>query len=389
MYELAVLLFVFFIIFTPIQAALTQSTALDLFELFIISMLVSGHAILFIHYKKSPLSIASRKLKNALGFLTTEQFRLPLNLILGIPFIWFLSSLYMHSVSYLSDNNQIFYLSSLIYLFGAFLYVLYFSKFNKSPILALWSYLSYDNYKSEPKQTITRKILTWLGSLIIFYVFATNLIGFLRGNTGATLSILSFDIISIENYFEIMRYSLWSLTIFVCFVAYSSSIISILWGKYVRNLDFTVAGWLTNGFCYPLFGIIIWQMVPSLHGNTEIITSDVWKYFMLSLELLLNLLYTLSIINLGLMFGVMSDKGLKTSGFFAVTRHPNYTLESMMFVVIYSSSLSGIAQWIAVSMYLFIYWLRSEREDNFMNHSNLGYVDYKKQTPYKFIPGLY
>ncbi|MBI3632489.1 MAG: DUF1295 domain-containing protein [Candidatus Vogelbacteria bacterium] len=249
--------------------------------------------------------------------------------------------------------------------------------------------LSYEEYKNEPKQTKNRHVLIWFANLVIFYIFAINLVGFLRANMAETMNILNSSKISTEGFFLILRYSLWSLTILVCFAGYLYSLISVLWGKHVRNIDFTVIGWLTNGFCYPLFGIIIWQMVPSLHGGTLIITSGVWQYFMLSLELFLNVLYTLSIINLGMMFGVMSDKGLKTTGFFSVTRHPNYTLESMMFIVLYSSGLSSIGQWLAVSMYFFIYWLRSEREDNFMNYSNPGYAAYKKQTPYKFIPGLY
>ncbi|MBI3632963.1 MAG: hypothetical protein HY226_01580 [Candidatus Vogelbacteria bacterium] len=295
----------------------------------------------------------------------------------------------MYSVSYLSGNYQIFSITTFIYLLGSFCFVLYLTKYNRSPILDFWSYISYGEYESEPIQTQTRKVLVWVGSIIIFYIFATNLTEFLRGNMRAAINILNGDEISVQGYFEIARYSLWSLTILICFIGYLYSIASIFWGKYVRNLDLTPAGWLTNGFCYPLFGVIIWQMVPSLQGNIQIINGDVWRNFMLSLELLLNLLYTLSIINLGLMFGVMSDKGLKTTGFFGVARHPNYTLESMMFVVIYSSTLSGIGQWLAVSMYFFIYWLRSEREDNFMNYSNPGYAEYKKQTPYKFIPGLY
>lgn len=371
------------------QAVLFQNRILSLVELFLILLTVIAHSALFIFRKKSLLKILAKRFKKILNNLPRNSLKLLLNLIFGALFIWFMANLIIYFIIYLSNSNQILNFRPFLYLAGVFWYTLYFLKKKRSPILAFWSFLSYGNYKSEPKQTIIRRLMIWIGSLIIFYVFAINLIGFLRANNNEVLNILGKNRISNENIFEVLRYSLWSLTILVCFVGYSYSLVSFIWGKYVRNLDFTITGWLTNGFCYPLFGVIIWQMVPPLRGSDPIIASGIWRYFMLCLELFLNLLYTASIINLGLMFGLMSDKGLRTSGFFSVIRHPNYTLESMMFVVLFSGGLSAAGQWIAIGMYLFIYFLRSEREDNFMNYSNPGYAGYKKQTPSKFIPGLY
>jgi protein-S-isoprenylcysteine O-methyltransferase Ste14 len=371
------------------QAVLFNIGILSWIESFLILLVITAHCVLFFRYNRSPLGLLIGQIKKILSKLPLDALHLTINLLLGVPFIWFTTNLIIYSTTYFTGSSWIIGLKPTIQLINAFWYMLYLVKNKHSPVLAFWSFLSYDEYRSEPEKTTVRHILIWIGSAIIVYVFAANLTGFLRGNTGAVSGILRSGNISAEGVFEVLRYSIWSIAILACLFAYLYSLISFLWGKHVRNLDFTVVGWLTNGFCYPLFGFMIWQMVPSLHGNDPVITSGVWFYFVLCLELFLNILYTWSTLSMGTMFGVMSDKGLKTDGFFSVVRHPSYTLESMMFIVLYSVGLSTSAQWFAVAMFMFIYFLRSEREDNFMNYSNPEYAKYKNQVPDKFIPGLY
>jgi len=111
---------------------------------------------------------------------------------------------------------------------------------------------------------------------------------------------------------------------------------------------------------------------------------------MLTVEAGCNLLYTLSIWNLGKYFGVMTDKGLRTTGFYSIVRHPSYTLEALMFLCL---ALRGLSGWqnvcAALAVYVVLYYVRSEREDQFMGISNPGYVEYRQRTPWKFIPGVF
>ncbi|MBV9159931.1 MAG: DUF1295 domain-containing protein, partial [Candidatus Kaiserbacteria bacterium] len=132
-----------------------------------------------------------------------------------------------------------------------------------------------------------------------------------------------------------------------------------------------------------------WQMIPGFTGVDPIITAGPAEYLMLIAGFLLNLFYMISIFNLGFLFDLMADKGVRSSGFYGVIRHPNYTLESMMFFVTELVGLTAGIQWLALSTYFFLYWIRSEREDNFMEYSNPEYSEYQKATPYKFIPGIY
>lgn len=197
------------------------------------------------------------------------------------------------------------------------------------------------------------------------------------------------QIASIEEGFEIARYALWSITIVGCLIGYGHSIVGVLWGKHIRNLDFTVMGWITNAACYPLLGVVIWQMMPPLAGSDPVITQGPLYYLMLVTELMLNIFYTSSIWNLGKRFGVMTDKGVCSSGWYSVIRHPNYTLEALMFVMLELRGATGLPQGAAIGMFILLYYLRSEREDHFMTNANPDYVSYKQQTPYKFVPGIY
>src|SRR3569832_1684825 len=110
-------------------------------------------------------------------------------------------------------------------------------------------------------------------------------------------------------------------------------------------------------------------MTAQIVGKDPIFASGPLFYFGLCAELALNFVYTLTIWNLGTMFGVMTDKGVRTTGFYSVVRHPSYTTEALMFVVVFLKGLTGGGQWLAAAMFFVIYWLRSEREDDFMGSS--------------------
>ncbi len=129
--------------------------------------------------------------------------------------------------------------------------------------------------------------------------------------------------------------------------------------------------------------------MPSYFGNDPIFSGGFLSYANLILGFTLNLLYTLSIFNLGTMFGVMTDKGVRRTGFYAVVRHPSYTLEAMMFVVMEMKGLTSVVEWCSVMVFLVLYYCRSEREDHFMSLSNPEYLEYKKQVPWKFLPYIY
>ena len=97
----------------------------------------------------------------------------------------------------------------------------------------------------------------------------------------------------------------------------------------------------------------------------------------------------LTLFNLGTLFGVMTDKGVRTTGFYSVVRHPSYTLESLMFLLTWLVGFTSFENWIGGLMFPLMYFIRSEREDYFMSVSNPEFLEYKKNVLYKYIPGVY
>lgn len=349
------------------------------------------------------------------------------HILLGIPFVWFIANVTIRSFVYVAHALQVFLSHSFhgaipilslgawqkqgiatAYVLLGLIYVGFLVSTRTSPILLFWRWVAYKPREKRGLGVFLNDWVIWLLHLVIFYAFGRTLWVFLTGNLKAIFEILQprvpfawnqlnifssglpLQSLAIDQLFLLARYFLWSVTILGCLFGYLYSVLGYLWGKRIRNLDFTLTGWVVNALCYgPLLGAVLWQMCPPLVGADPVADQGPLRYYVYIAEFLLNLLYTLSIWNLGTMFGVMTDKGVRTSGFYSVVRHPSYTLETLMFVMLSLRGLSTLAQWLAAGMFILIYYIRSEREDQFMTASNPGYQSYQKNTPYKFIPGVY
>ncbi len=358
------------------------------------------------------------------------------HLVLGAPFTWFLASFPVTGFWYVSNTffPQQFSFSAveknqLIVWAAAVSYVLYVVIFwltRQAPIPMFWRSISYRKPISINESNRFRVWWIWFLHLFIAYAFSSNLLFFIQNNLYASLELgwkdavipleghfnlfnpqafclWAWSLIKVAGYmlthtphfasatgvFHVFRYCLWAVTIVGCLLGYGHSVLGILWGKKIRNLDFTFPGWLTNGFCYPLFGVVIWRMIPYFVGRDPIVPNGPWRYLMLSVELLFNLLYATAVWSMGKKFGVMTDKGVQDSRLYSAARHPMYTAEAFMFLLVEMNGLSGGREWFSISMFFFLYYIRSEREDNFMQYSNPAYPEYQKKVPYKFIPGIY
>ncbi len=428
------------------QVVLMKNTFLSFFEILLIVVVVLLYFWIFLTARRSPLIILGCLVRDYFKKNPCVGLKYAFHLGAGVFFVWFVVKFLAIAVShyvfiftqFLAQHGwssgpvvslKGWFLSgpiAYIYTAAGFIYFDRFFRYGRSPILDFWHLFRYRSAPSRWLSKLDRKAAIWLMHLVIAYAFAANLLFFLKNNVteivalawpSTTLRITGnfnlfdptdifssiSDLVKIIGYVlthrpdywtfpiacHVFRYTLWSVTVIGCVIGYGHSILSILWGKHIRNLDFTVMGWLSNGFCYPLFGVLIWQLVPSFVGLDPIITNGPWYYFMLSWEFILNLLYTVSIWNLGKMFGVMTDKGVRTTAFYSVVRHPNYTLEVPMFLAVEMIGFSTLVQWVSIMMYVWIYYIRSEREDHFMSVSNPDYLVYKERTRYKFIPGVY
>lgn len=404
----------------PTQAVYFNEPLLSVFEVGILICFALVHLLLFKRGFRF-FSCFAGLVRPVAALARSGACRFTVNVVAAFPFVWLLAK----GALLLVDRALFFLISHALgsegfqiprvyrpkalagaWILGLAVYFIVLLKKRRSPVLLLW-----EKARFRPKQPGPyRDLLNWALHLIIAFAFGGSLVYFLKNNligmyeilypptaggiepTSVDLGRLFSAVPRVSNHeelFTVVRYALWSLTILGCLLGYLHSIFGCLWGKKIRALDFTVGGWIVNAVCYgPLLGWVFWSAVPSFVGTDPIFARSPFACINLCVELLLNVLYTLSIWNLGTMFGVMTDKGVRTSGAYSVVRHPSYTLESLMFVALEMKGLSGPVQWFSAAMFIMLYMIRSQREDEFMSASNPRYLAYKRETPSKFIPGL-
>lgn len=381
--------------------------------------------------------------------IASERYKRIFLFLLGLPLCYIVGELTWNVFCHLNWAYNYYYLSARvehypefgIWPMRIFFALIFYCRliYNKqNPIHELWQHLSYRPQHFFGCPQTFKPYLIWGLHLFVFWAFASTLGSIVVGNLRAIINIAWGDFstqsttvslflfgwikpffpevinksmwvdhiyemikhminypptnsMDVQSSYALIRLSIWSVTVSVSLVLYSYTVASIIWSRQaIRNIDFTLTGWISTAICYgPLLGGALYQMLPSSVGNTPNYDIDGWMWLTLTLEALLNLLYMLSIFNMGRKFGVLVDKGVVRTGFYSVIRHPSYLLEALMFIMIANIALSGLLQYVAISAFLLKYWIRAEREDQFMTASNPEFSEYKKQTPWKFIPGIY
>ena len=421
------------------QVAVFNSPLIGALDFLTIAGLLVVYIYFWVRYRSSPLTTLGPKLAARLH--PRPEIKLAFHIVVGPPALWFATRLALHAVTYLTEvaygrfnlspiphaltdaSLQPLVLPLAVIL--AVVYELVLWKTRTSPFALLARRVAFrEGIFGHPAREPMEHVATWCMQAVIVFAFARLLSGFFQGNLQLAISQSwpaappvigpgGTNPVSLEALvrsaqavgyamthlpqpgnqdlaFATLRGFINNACILGGLFGYSYSMIAYLWGKRVRNVDFTATGWLVNAICYgPFLGVVLWQMVPSQVGADPTVTNGAFRTTTFVVETFANVIYTLSIWNLGTMFGLMTDKGVRTSGFYSVVRHPSYTIEALMFVLVFCRGLSTYAQWLAVGSYFLIYWLRSEREDQFMTASNPDYQTYRERVKYKYLPGVY
>jgi len=408
-------------------------------ELLVYLLVLGGYGLLWMRYRQSPLVAVLPKLTARIR--PGPTVKLLWLAVIGVPILWLLSEFALRSVAYIvwilyanfihkpipaaltyDDGMQPGHIPLFCLLLLVYQVILWTQRV--SPVKLMLNRIAFrGGIFGHTASDLPEHITMFCLQAIIVFTFARTIGGFLQANLNAAViaswpeapralaadtNPFSLDAISAsmrtigyalshsphpadeDAMFSTFDFLIYNACIVGSLLGYGFSFVGYLFGKKIRNVDFTVVGWLTNAVCYqPLFALVFWQMIPPVFGLDPTVTPGFLRTATFVVAISLNVVYTLSIWNLGIMFGVMTDKGVRTTGFYSVVRHPNYTIESIMFVMFYCRALSSAVNWLAVGGFLLIYWLRSEREDQFMSVSNPDYLVYREKTPYKFIPGIY
>ena len=332
---------------------------------------------------------------------------------------------FLKSIPIFSSDYFIYILWAM---FGVF-YLFIFIWKKQFPLLWIWNIGMYKPRKYLSKVAKNEndiKTANWLLATIVTLAFSFTLFGFIAGNMSimvetlapqhAPVTLPDIDIskpdtlfprvtyfwdnvgaiftkgpraVTVEHIFYALRMLIFTLCIIGCLIGYLNTIFMGFRKTKVRNVDFTPLGWFVNGMCYgPIFGWVVWSIVPGAEGKLPMLTDGLLFYSMLIFELVFNILYTASIVQMGKKFGVMVDKGMIENGYFGLIRHPNYTLESFLFFFYSVKGLYGWENLIGLFFPYLMYYVRSERDEAFMRKSNPDYAAYAEKTKYKYIDGL-
>ncbi|MDH4238616.1 MAG: hypothetical protein OEW48_03535 [Phycisphaerae bacterium] len=98
-------------------------------------------------------------------------------------------------------------------------------------------------------------------------------------------------------------------------------------------------------------------------------------------------LSVVAIINLGRSFGIVpANRGIKTKGFYAVVRHPIYTLY-MLHDIGWNFHCFSVHNCCVFVLYCLITYSRAKREESVLRQDP-DYQEYALKTRYMFLPGI-
>lgn len=420
------------------QVVVCKAWYLDVLEVLVYGALLFGYAFVWWRRRQSPFRVFGPRIARAIRVPWGVRFAF--HVVVGGAGLWLVSEFVLHSLSYLilvvyrlvtSDPSRAAFPETALdglhwplFLVLLAVYEAVLFRRRVSPYALVARKLAFrGGIFGHEARDFSENLTVWLLQAVIVVMFARLLTTFILGNSdngiescwpGAPRVLLGgtvpLSLVSGERWvhavgyalthaphpenedaaFTAIRMAINNICIAGGLTGYAYSVVSYLWGKRVRNVDFTIVGWLTNGICYgPFLGDVFWHMMPSLVGRDPNMTPGPFRTVTFGVEMLTNLVYSASILNLGLMFGLMTDKGVRRSGYYSVIRHPSYTVEIFMLIMTFSRGLSGFAEWYSISFYFLLFWMRSERDDQFMGASNPDYVAYRAEVPYKYLPGIY
>jgi len=156
-------------------------------------------------------------------------------------------------------------------------------------------------------------------------------------------------------------------------------------GSKVRSVEPTILGWLVCLWCYPPFNTFSFTPFDINLINIHYPIAAWAEPIVLVLITLLWGIFTWASLNLGFKASNLTNRGIVNTGAYRYCRHPAYTAKILVWLI--EAIFLGkyfIGLFIA---FLIIYFLRAITEERHLS-KDPDYQEYKKQVPYRFIPGL-
>ncbi|MBC3871912.1 methyltransferase family protein [Undibacterium oligocarboniphilum] len=170
----------------------------------------------------------------------------------------------------------------------------------------------------------------------------------------------------------------------------------------IKSVETTLAGWVICLIYYSPFNLAFAAFfvrdVPEYVHPFAIGAFGDYLYFILNVGAVLCLAcYASASVSLGWRSGNLVSRGVVTSGLYSVVRHPAYSFKSVAWLLFalgaslhsYLSGQPWLWRLVALSVWVFGYYLRAVTEERHLSGTDPDYLTYMQSVPYRFIPRIF
>jgi protein-S-isoprenylcysteine O-methyltransferase Ste14 len=155
----------------------------------------------------------------------------------------------------------------------------------------------------------------------------------------------------------------------------------------IRSVEPTFFGWAVALMCYPPFNQIEGNFVNWYPNNMAFFWSDQITFFFRIALILLLLVYLSGSVFLGFKASNLTNRGIVTTGPYAIIRHPAYISKNLFWWMTVLPFMS-LAAFFSLSLWTIIYFMRAITEERHLI-KDPDYQAYCKKVKYRFIPFVY
>lgn len=241
-------------------------------------------------------------------------------------------------------------------------------------------------------------------SLLLKGFFAPLMIGWFFSHTAQT--VLGIRTFFFSQGFDL---SLLSTVPFFVFALQSILLIDVAFftagylfeSKFLKNeivsVDPTVSGWLVCLLCYPPFNGAADAFFGWYSSDTPVMPENPAMTVVLNLAVLsLMAVYAASSAALGWKASNLTNRGIVSRGPYRLVRHPAYAAKNLAWLVGAVPIISAVSDTVQAFFIVFsllawsaLYYLRAVTEERHLLMGENGYAEYKKNVPYRFVPGIW
>ncbi len=168
-------------------------------------------------------------------------------------------------------------------------------------------------------------------------------------------------------------------------------------GAEIKSVDTSVKGWIVCLACYPPFNSSVGSFIPVYTPEYIGFEAGQWGIYYNVISLTFLTCFALCSVNLGFKATNLTSRGIVTTGFYSIVRHPAYAFKLAAWTTCaiggyYVRSIQDQPRvWELVTLlgWAYLYYVRAKTEERHLIETDPDYAKYCVRVRYRFIPGVF